>query len=340
MNCECSSESIQLSLTFTEKFLFIMADNNVTRLGQINGTGDVQALFLKVFAGEVLTAFHNKNLALPRTQVRSISNGKSAQFPRTGLVTSRYHTPGTEIIGQGTKQAEVIIPIDDLLISDVSIANIDEAMNHYDLRSIHSTEMGEALARAMDLHIQQTLVLAARASNVVDGLPGGSVITLSAAGDELDGLKLAKALFAAAQTLDEKNVPEDGRCVFLRPAQYYALAQSTVVINKDWGGAGAYADGKVLRVAGIEIVKSNNVPKAVVANGTVEAGTANRYAGDFSKTVGVVFHSSAVGTVKLLDLGMESEYTVRRQSTLLVGKYACGHGILRPEAAIELRAAA
>jgi hypothetical protein len=36
---------------------------------------------------------------------------------------------------------------------------------------------------------------------------------------------------------------------------------------------------------------------------------------------------------------MESEYTVRRQSTLLVGKYACGHGVLRPEAAIEIKAA-
>lgn len=55
-----------------------MADNNVTRVGQINAAGDVDALFLKVFAGEVLAAFHNKNLALGRTQVRSISNGKSA----------------------------------------------------------------------------------------------------------------------------------------------------------------------------------------------------------------------------------------------------------------------
>jgi hypothetical protein len=316
-----------------------MADNNVTRLGQINGSGAVDALFLKVFAGEVLTAFHTANLALPRTQVRTISNGKSAQFPRTGLVSARYHTPGTEIVGQGTNQAEVVIPIDDLLISDVSIANIDEAMNHYDLRSVYSREMGEALAKAMDQHIQQVLVQAARASNVVTGLPGGSVITLGAVGDEADGNKLAKALFTAAQTLDEKNVPEDGRCVFFRPAQYYALAQSTTVINKDWGGAGAYSDGKVLRVAGIEIVKTNNVPSTVVANGTLQAGTANRYAGDYSKTVGVVFHKSAVGTVKLLDLGMESEYTVRRQSTLMVGKYACGHGVLRPEAAIEIAAA-
>lgn len=317
-----------------------MADNTVARIGQINSAGAVDANFLKVFAGEVLTAFHAKNIAMSRFQTRNITNGKSASFPRTGLVGTRYHIPGSEITGQTTNQAEVIIPINDLLISDVSIANIDEAMNHWDYRSVYSTEMGEALAKQMDKHVFQVAVLAARASNVVTGLPGGSVITLSTAGDELDGLKLAKSLFTAAQTLDEKSIPEEGRTFYCRPAQFYAMAQSTAVINKDWGGAGAYSDGTVLRVAGIEIVKTLNLPSTnITAGAGVAAGTSDRFIGDFSKTVGLIAHGGAVGTVKLLDLGMESEYTVRRQSTLLVGKYAVGHGILRPESAIELRAA-
>ena len=315
-----------------------MSNATVTRIGQINQAGDVDALFLKVFAGEVLTAFDVENLALARTQVRTIQNGKSAQFPRTGLISASYHTPGAEILGKSMNHGEVVITIDDLLISDAFIANIDEAKNHYDVRSIYSTEIGRALAKAMDQHIFQTGVLTARSANVVSGLPGGSVITLAQAGDETNGEKLAAALFAAAQKLDENNVPADGRSAFFRPAQYYALAQSTTVINKDWGGAGAYADGKVLRVAGIEIVKTNNLPSGVVANGTVGAGTGNRYAGDFSKVAGLVMHRSAVGTVKLLDLGMESMYDVRRQGTLLVAKYACGHGGLRPEAAVEIRA--
>jgi len=38
----------------------------------------------------------------------------------------------------------------------------------------------------------------------------------------------------------------------------------------------------------------------------------------------------------LMDLGLESEYDIRRQGTLFVAKYAMGHGVLRPEAAIEL----
>jgi len=52
--------------------------------------------------------------------------------------------------------------------------------------------------------------------------------------------------------------------------------------------------------------------------------------------VSVCAHASAVGTVKLLDLRTEMGYDIRRQGTLLVAKYAVGHGILRPEAAVNL----
>jgi len=50
-----------------------------------------------------------------------------------------------------------------------------------------------------------------------------------------------------------------------------------------------------------------------------------------------MMHPSAIGTVKLLDLGMESEYQISKQGTLMVAKYALGSGILRPESAIELK---
>ena len=53
-----------------------MADATVTRLGQINATGDANTLFLKVFSGEVMAAFQRQNKLLPITTVRTISHGK------------------------------------------------------------------------------------------------------------------------------------------------------------------------------------------------------------------------------------------------------------------------
>ena len=85
-------------------------------------------------------------------------------------------------------------------------------------------------------------------------------------------------------------------------------------------------------------MKSNTASTAFTdQSGASTSGQNNTYTGNFSTTQCVVFHKSAVGTVKLKDLKMESEYDIRRQGTLMVGKLAYGHGILRPESAVEIK---
>jgi hypothetical protein len=317
-----------------------MANANVSRLGQVNNAGDAKALFLKVFAGEVMTAFEMATVTAGRFKERTISSGKSAQFPILGQIGAEYHVPGTEINGLTVPANEVVITIDDLLISHAFIAQIDEAMNHYDVRSQYSTEMGRKLAYTKDRHLLQLAILAARAGSPVNGEQGGGSVTDAAMLTDLTAEKLIAALFAAAQKLDEKNVSKDGRSAFLGPQAYYLLAQNTKIMNTQWGGTGTYSDGKVIKVAGIEIVPTTNGPfGTTVAAGTVNAGTGDKYAGAFTNTVGVVTTPDAVGTVKLMDLAMESEYQIQRQGTLMVAKYAMGHGVLRPACAIELKTA-
>lgn len=317
-----------------------MANATVSRIGAANQGSDKSALFLKVFAGEVLTAFEESTVTAGRFMERTIASGKSAQFPIMSGISAEYHVPGTEIVGSNVNHNEIVVTIDDLLISHAFLANIDEAMNHYDVRAPYSTEIGRALAYAKDRQLLQLALLAARGSAPVTGEPAGGSVTSATMLTDTTGEALVASLFAAAQKLDEKNVAADGRTAFLAPAAYYLLAQNTKIMNKDWGGAGVYSDGKVLRVAGIEIVKTNHAPfGTTVANGTVQAGTGNKYAGVFTNSVGVVATKEAVGTVKLMDLAMESEYDIRRQGTLMVAKYAMGHGVLRPACAIELKTA-
>ena len=314
-----------------------MSNATASRLGQINNAGAVDALFLKKFAGEVLTAFAETNVMMDKHQVRTIENGKSAQFPITGKADAAYHVPGTDLQGGVIAHAERIITIDDVLLSQKFIANIDEAKNHYDVRSIYSGEMGKGLANQMDKHLLQMGILAARTSGIIADEPGGAKIVSATAGSST--ADLIAAIYAAAQKFDEKDVPEEERFVFVRPAQYYALAQNTTIMNKDWGGAGTYADAEVIKIAGIAVVKTNHLPNATVAAGTVAAGTGDKYAGVCGTTVALVLQKSAIGTVKLWDLGLESEYQIQRQGTLMVAKYAVGHGVLRPACAIEIATA-
>ncbi len=312
-----------------------MSNATVSRIGQAAGSGSTTALFLKVFAGEVITAFETANSTLDKHMVRTISSGKSAQFPVTGKATASYHTIGNEITGGTLTHNERVISIMDLLIAPVFIARIEEAMNHYDVRSIYSSELGRALANQMDKHVYQAMLLASRASAAAPQAGGQSETD---ADFETNAASVAATIFSAAGKLDELDIPADDRYCAVAPATYYNLIQGTTVINRDWGGSGSYSDGKVLKVAGINIVPTNNLPSSNINSGVAQGSDAS-LAGNFTNTVGLVWHKSCAGTVKLLDLSTEMEYDMRRQGTLMVAKYAMGHGILRPEAAIEVKKA-
>ena len=334
-----------------------MANGNTTasRLGQINASGDVDALFLKVFSGEILTTFEEMNVMKGLHTIRTISNGKSAQFPVTGIATAKYHTAGENIADAGNsylssvKHAEKVITIDDVLLASTFIANIDELKSHYDVRSIYAKELGKALAKRFDVATMKTLVAAARSATTITGGKAGIAIDGGEAAD-FSATVIQEKLFEAAQKLDENDIPNDGqRYAILKPADYYKLLQSgEEVINRDFGGRGDVATGALPMVAGLRIFKSNHLSDVAVAeasqdqdddssNNDVFGGSGTGYNGDLSKTFIIGGHPSAVGTVKLLDLATESDYKLELQGTLFVAKYAMGHGVLRPEAAFEIK---
>lgn len=312
-----------------------MSNATVSRLGQVDQTGDVQALFMKVLAGEVITAFETSVILKGLTRQRQISSGKSASFPAVYKASAAYHTPGAEILGSKISHNEVVISIDDLLVADAFIANIDEAMNHYDVRAPYSTELGNALALAYDKNVGRNLIRAARGAALFSGDTGGSQI-VDADGDT-SATSLAGSIWTGKQTLEESDVPVDSVQVnaALKPAQWYLLAQEpTLVLNHDIGGDGNYSRGKFEMIGGVVVAKSNALSWGTddSANTAIPAD----YRVDMSNTVASVFTEAATATVQLLGLGMESEYDIRRQGTLLVAKYAVGHGPLLNKCSIEI----
>ena len=317
-----------------------MANASPSGIGQVNNANASDALFLKQFSGEVLTSFEQATVTADKQMVRTIANGKSAQFPVMGRSSAAYHTPGAEITGTDINHNEKVITINDLLLSSHFISNIEEAKNHYDVRSVYSSEMGRALAFQMDKHVLQTMAQAAAASaNVGDsGYASGTVIT--AATSNSNATALIGAIFDAAEALDDAYVPSEGRFCFLKPEQYYLLANASNAVNVDFSGRGSIAEGTVPQIAGINLIKTPHLPTANVTGTGVDAGGAGGpQAVAAANTTALIAHTSAVGTVKLMDLAVESEYDIRRQGTLMVAKYAMGHGVLRPEAAVQIQTA-
>lgn len=140
------------------------------RSGAIDQAGSSTALFLKKFAGEVMTVFDEKNIMKPLHTIRTITKGKSAQFPIIGTATAGYYSPGQDILdgglgaGGGTdaggglnkfKLTETMIHIDKILMSSTFIASIDELVSHFDVRAPYTHQLGEALANQFDKNVLQ-----------------------------------------------------------------------------------------------------------------------------------------------------------------------------------------
>jgi hypothetical protein len=324
-----------------------MANANPASIGRVNASGSEDALFLKVFAGETITAFEQSSVTEGQEMVRSISSGKSATFPVMGRTSAAYHTPGSEIVGTDINHNEQIITINDLLVSSAFLSNIEEAKNHWDVRSSYSTEIGRALAFQKDKHVLQTIGQASLGSANATGLDGGTTLTntsIASATAATAANAMIDELFNAASALDSHYVPKEGRVAFIRLEEYYKLANGTNAVNVDFTqGNGGIDSGKVMSIAGITLIPT---PHFVASNvnsgvdqGSATQGGSNPQAVNLSNYVCLVSHPSAVGTVKLMDLAVESDYDIRRQGTLMVAKYAMGHKALRPESAVGIKEA-
>lgn len=313
-----------------------MADSIPSRPGQINKNGDEWALFIKNYTSEVDAAFVENYKLEGRIMVRTIESGKSASFPAIGTVGSRYHIPGTDILGQTVDHNERTLVLDPMLISDIFIANIDEAMNHFDVRGEYTRQQGYELARKRMMNELRCAIKAARVTtSVVEGQPGGAVLTNAAM--HTDASILAAAFRSARQIFDEKNMSDNPADYTgaLRPAQYYLLTQNKDLIDRDINpdSKGGYNDATIASVARIPLVKINCLPNA---DETADANVLSKYRGNYANTVASIFHRSAVGTLQLLGLSVEDVYQGNKQGTLMLSKYALGHGDLRADGAIEL----
>ena len=301
-----------------------MANATPSRLGQALATGGNEALFLKVFSGEVLTAFNNNNIFMDKHTVRTISSGKSASFSFVGDYAQGdivdVHTAGSELTGEDILHNEKVVTIDGLTIAHTFIASIDEAMNHFDVRSQYSTQLGHALSKKADAAISAQIAAAAANTTFNDGTGADARVRDVEITAAISGTEIADQIFAALSQLDAVDATGE-RYVVLDNEAYWALFTGSLnnlatVVNKDAGGSGSVSTGQVPMIGGAKVYRSNNMPADVK---------------------GQVFTKEAAATVKLKDLSVEAEYDIRRQGTLLVAKYAMGHSELRPSAAVQFK---
>lgn len=316
-----------------------MANSTPSRPGQDSLSGDVQALMLELFGGEVLTAFQTAVKFRDKHRVQTLSKGKLFKFPAIWRTDVSYHTPGVEITGNQIAHTEIQVSPDDKLISSVFVADIDEVLNHYDVRAPYAQELGEALARFYDKNVLRTIVRAARSGALFAGDQGGSILTNSAFANDasalFDGISLAK------ETMDTKDVPIESQPVYaaLPTSLFYLMARSDRNLNRDRNGGAASDRSHTLNtIDDVTIIKSNNTPFG--ANDASNTAIPSKYRANFTNTKAVVWTPYAAATAEVQGMSTQVIDQPEKQGTLMLGRLMVGSDPLRSKCAVELRSAA
>ncbi len=334
--------------------------------GVTNSTpADQLALFLKVFGGEVLTAFERQARTLDKVMVRTISAGKSAQFPVMGRTTARYLKQGESLDTdrKDLKHSERVIAIDGLLATDVLIYDIEDAMNHYDVRAEYSRQLGEALAMAADTanYAEMAKLVNSRADNTknanIAGLGSSPLIIMgtqnTAAKPTLFGAQVIEALTLMRAQFTKNYVPAGDRTFWTNPDTYSAILSALMPNAANYAALIDPETGNIRNVMGFEVIETPHMTRAAATGGTVDnpanaldgvgrvfplTGTATigtltgKATVGANNVVGICSHRSAVATLKLRDMALERARRPEYQADQIIAKYAMGHGGLRPEA--------
>ena len=330
--------------------------NGGQQLGKDQGkgvsSGDKLALFLKVFGGEVLTAFTRTSVTMDKHLVRSIQSGKSAQFPVLGRTKAAYLQPGENLDDKrkDMKQTEKVINIDGLLTADVLIYDIEDAMNHYDVRSEYTAQLGESLAMAADGAVLAEMAklcnLPADSNENIAGLGAASVLEVGKEAALSDQVKLGQAIIAqltlARAKLTSNYVPAADRTFYTKPEHYSAILAALMPNAANYAALIDPETGHIRNVMGFTVVEVPHLTAGGAGDDRKDDPANQKHGfpatatGDtkvaLNNVVGLFNHRSAVGTVKLKDMALERARRANFQADQIIAKYAMGHGGLRPEA--------
>ncbi len=279
-----------------------------------------RATALKLYTGEVIKAFREKNIGLGLIKNRMISGGKTAQFIVTGEADEaeiQTHVRGEDVISRVLANDEVTITVSTRYVHSHFLDTLDEKLAQYEVRGELAFQSGQVLATKID---KDVFKLVGNDVPAMTPLPGqkaaGTVVATgyaAATTAEAKGNTIIAALYTGKANLNVKNVT-DTPSVIVAPENYYNIVQSTRGVNADFtSNNGGIDTGMIRQVAGFSIGWTNHLD--VTTN---------------AKLIALMFTKDVAGVVKAMDIQSESNYDFRRLGYQLTSFYALGMGALNP----------
>jgi len=316
-------------------------------------------LNLTQYWGAMLEQFYAKTVFYDQdAQIfayKNITQGKSHQFIQINEdPTPEDHTPGPELLGQDYEFDEGTITVDDILVSHFEVPIDQEMLSHFDVMMPLMRKLGRSLAQTYDQRLARLLTLTARTAAKTGYHNGGNIVERVGASGEVTAYPASStgaANFRAdaaelARLMDDDNVPEDGRFLFIKPYICEVLSYDTRILSTDYDPTlpNHLLNRMIGKLEGFNVIKTNHIPSTTVTTGP------SKYQGDFAydgataqpvalAACGAMDSEAACGvveammpTVVIIPSSQRNRLTTHMRAQMMIGA-----GTLSPYCAGEIR---
>ena len=296
-------------------------------LGTSHVTNTTGATFIPELWSDEIIAAYKQNLVMANLVSKMSFKGKKGDtlhIPKPTRGAAALKAASTQVTLQAATESEVQVLVNKHYEYSRLIEDITETQALASLRKFYTGDAGYALAKQVDTDLIQ----------LGRGAQGGNgTIAYDKAVIASDGSTLYTGANEAAitdagirkviQTLDDADVPMDGRCLVLPPVArnvMMGLARFTEqAFVGEVGGGNTIRNGQIGNVYGVMVYVSTNCETAT---------------GD--ARIGMMFHKDAFVLAEQLGVRSQTQYKQEYLGTLFTSDMLYGVKELRDEAAVAI----
>jgi N4-gp56 family major capsid protein len=303
-------------------------------LGSNHVTNTTAATFIPELWSDEIIAAYKQNLVMANLVSKMSFKGKKGDtlhIPKPTRGSAAIKAASTQVTLQAATESEVQVLVNKHYEYSRLIEDITEAQALASLRKFYTGDAGYALAKQVDTDLVQL----GRGVNGGNGTAAYNKAVLAGDGSTLyvDATNVGNAITDAGirkiiQTLDDQDVPMDGRVLVLPPVArntMMGLARFTEqAFTGETGGGNTIRNGEIGNVYGVKVYVTTNADTA----------TTN------TTRIGMMFHKDAFVLAEQMGVRSQTQYKQEYLGTLFTSDMLYGVKELRDEAAIAIALAA
>jgi N4-gp56 family major capsid protein len=303
-------------------------------LGSNHVTNTTAATFIPELWSDEIIAAYKQNLVMANLVSKMSFKGKKGDtlhIPKPTRGSAAIKAASTQVTLQAATESEVQVLVNKHYEYSRLIEDITEAQALASLRKFYTGDAGYALAKQVDTDLVQL----GRGVNGGNGTAAYNKAVLAGDGSTLyvDATNVGNAITDAGirkiiQTLDDQDVPMDGRVLVLPPVArntMMGLARFTEqAFTGETGGGNTIRNGEIGNVYGVKVYVTTNADTATTT----------------TTRIGMMFHKDAFVLAEQMGVRSQTQYKQEYLGTLFTSDMLYGVKELRDEAAVAIAMAA